>query len=287
MYIPRPPEHIFENRGNPGHGQTVRIIKEILYPESGGIEVWYKDQPYPKKGFPYPEAVMSSGHLKRGAMAALRMLSFKASPLNAFLDFAENCLHDHFLDPQRYNAALREIYRAGIEVSKNERQKLLVRIFCQIFQDDNAYCLRLQDVSEVMTRQGFIKDPKGELIKALKAGWERDFGPNDDSQRKKWELIIKAVPYLFLIPSFRRFIKDFAKEVDLQRLWLDEADYYWCAERIDYNFRGKPMNVRQKEVGYKVNELYRLIGGDGIEIQQKDKEAPNDDQRFIQKEKDN
>lgn len=111
-------------------GQFYHIAERIEYPENGGILIHYKGMPFPKKGYPFPEAVFANDNQKHitrfligifeGKETILPLIVFALLPwklkfkkiekiLSEYGKIGAWMLNEAFLVPIRYTEFSREI----------------------------------------------------------------------------------------------------------------------------------------------------------------------------------
>lgn len=227
-YIPKPPDNVYENdpdilKKNPLN----MIIERIEYPESGGIFVWYVGQKYPKKGFPYPEAVESICDVKRVIVAFMTFVSkvkilapffyiFQKQLIESFVVYAKRALERHYLKPSYLIDTVKHLYDIGMAIAKNDTERELVKIISHIIQYDSAYRIRMQ----ILAEEAYIDNPKKLVEWMIDKGFSKE---KNNSQASKW-LKLK-IAFVFL--PYKRFIKDWINHLDLTKLLSDESDRYY------------------------------------------------------------
>lgn len=228
FYIPKPSEEVFENdpdilKKNPLN----MIIQRIEYPEEGGIFIYYQGAYYPKKGFPYPEAIESICDVKRVIVAFMTFVSkakiaaplfyfFQEELLDAFVIYAKRALERHYLKPRYLIDTIQELYFAGMSVAITKNEEELVKIICHILQYDSAYRIRMQ----ILAEEAYKAKPDNLVEWIINEGFKRE---KDNNQANKW-LKLKAA-YTFL--PYKHFITKWINEVDLTKLFSDESDKYF------------------------------------------------------------
>ncbi|MCK9319537.1 hypothetical protein [Methanoculleus sp.] len=154
-----------------------------------------------------------------------------------------------------FNTALEKEYKPKkpfteywIEDSnENKKLKLLVplaKMFnfaVYVLEFDSAYRWQLQDGLSELNKKN---DPIKELNRICDIIIERY---QNDDVREKYLAIKKITKILKFSPMFRRILKNFFDELDIEKIKLDEHDLYYCLNRADYNFKGIPLEDRIKE----------------------------------------
>lgn len=178
-------------------------------------------------------------------------LSTKLPPLNQFSPFSKEII--------------RVAHEAtGITVNRPEGRytqamsDLSDLIICLVsfFEFDTAYRFRFQDaMGETLTRNNLRKkslvlfkifsDMDNPII------WVRnafDLAISREKHIKEKLIALKKLSLLilWLSPKARRFVKEFVAKLDINKIRLDRADFYFCLRRIGYNYRGISYDDRLK-----------------------------------------
>ena len=170
---------------------------------------------------------------------------------------------------ERYNAMTNELRRAlEVSIAKELKRKGTNRIvlrsdkatkheFYELIRDiaefiylfiehDNAYRMRLQDISEEIDKVSAAESITKEI--------NRLFGIVIDREneycgiRHKWVQMRRLIiPALYMSKNLRDLTKRFILELDLKKIALDEHDWYFCLKRRGYRFRDIPVDMRLKE----------------------------------------
>lgn len=299
--IPRPPKDIFLNQKkevisnlNETPESVLKenpkgfLVKRIEINEVKGIFVYYEDCPYPRRGFPFPEAVASINIVKRIIMDYTRLLSSKEMILSWILIilskrrierietmlsiFERSCypiVKDYIVKPNLMTPLASELqgiiygFLAYSGIS-SRIAKQIAYIFGEIFEYDNAYRFRVQDIFSESSKELLTKDPIKEIRRLLKIYMSRE-GDRVKLHRikgkryvsDKFREIAILISIMLLVPTIRKaFIKAIANS-DFDRLKLDEIDKFWCKNREDYNFQGLSYEERMKD--YKTIPSYEFI----------------------------
>ena len=155
------------------------------------------------------------------------------------------------VNDKRYSPAVREIWRVltifigEIKDDKIQRQAFRLRnLVCLIFNTDLPHRLKLQDIlSEIDIK---AQSPRKEIGRVLDIFISRIRNQHEIGM---WGNIKK----LFIVLSLRfyrpmnKWLVRFFSEVDLEKIKLDEADWYFTLQRDDYNYRGVSLEDRRKE----------------------------------------
>jgi len=113
-----------------GQGQKFHMFERVEYPPEGGIYVYYRGLPYPKKGFPYPEAIWMNDVLKKNLRLVLDTFGQKGMVLagigfiltpwkikmrvaekfiQGFASISQWLMSSHYLKEERHSPAAREV----------------------------------------------------------------------------------------------------------------------------------------------------------------------------------
>lgn len=112
---------------------------------------------------------------------------------------------------------------------------------------DNAYRFRLQDVLPLLDRDAVKKDVIGEVRRLMEILINRENPAVGVSY--KWRAIKKMViPLLYVNKDLRNFAREFLLELDIDKIKMDEHDFYYSRRRHTYMFEGKPTHERLEEV---------------------------------------
>jgi len=242
-----------------------KFLREEL-PETGGIYRYYEDVPYAYKGHPSPEAQIMTNMIKRFFVSTAKFL--KSSKLSAialaiaprsfqkklFESYIDNYLWCHVQmirwKNDKYCICCREIIRAGEKISyRFEGQHMgyigkLAHLAANILEFDNAYRWRIQDTFTGLKKKEVLKDVSsgiGEMIYVM--------GRREEPARRteKYEDIKSALKLLlFIRRDFKKILYEFLKELNFDKMKLDEGDIYWNLTRTDYNILGLPYKERAR-----------------------------------------
>lgn len=262
-----------------------RIAERIDYPPDGGMQVFYQGHPYPEKIFPFPEAFYCLDSVKRAIMNSLRVVRhswimsfgllwicvwpFKSRLfsiiLEQFFEFSNHTLSKIAIKPNFYCPSGREIHRAGMETivqltnndeDRNQGQRILNTI-CLIWEFDNAYRYRGQDLMASVDPKEMTAHPVRALKKLCAVA-----GARDSFLRDKFKMISVGLTILMLNRQVRNVVKVFFLYVDIEKLYLDAGDRYWCYHFAEYNFDNLDLEGR---VTFR-QMLYQAMMQDGKEL---------------------
>ena len=209
----------------------VPIIDYIDY--SDGIKLFMRGVPYARKGFPTPEAVFATNVAKRAFMMMfnpLMLIGWKKNK-ERFERCASWSMSRFYLKPQNLCPTAREL----IKLPFGETAKIMAHIF----EYDDAYRYRLQDVMSELNKENLFKNPRKELSRLVDLLIVRDTAQNMRDKFKTVKLFL-----WLLVPFKRKFLKSI-KDLDLDKMKFDEDDRYWVLLRNDeYLFFGENKEQR-------------------------------------------
>mgnify|MGYP001592421835 CR=1 FL=1 len=261
--IPYPPVEVFKNRmpsviqhltRTP---QVLPIISKIEYPPEGGMYVYYKDIPYPRKGFPFPEGVQAANiakrlmigqirYLKKNWFAAVSLLRRKNLQewLRELNSAANIALDPYLLKPERYQPVNRELRKfinvflteIGIELSDDYAETLTT-----LFEYDDAYVLILKDLASETSVEKLLKDPVGEFERLYLILKSRD---KRTSMREKARSFVFLFRLLFLLPRVRKAFRKALTSIDFSQVQMDQGDRYNALRWSTYDFFGESLETR-------------------------------------------
>lgn len=143
-------------------------------------------------------------------------------------------------------------YVSPAEASTDKGLRLPVLIaklsgfICFFLEHDNAYRFRVQDALGCLNKENVKKSIIGEvrrLFGILKSRENSQYGI-----REKWERLEKLiVPFLYVSRTARRIARNTLLEIDIDKIKLDEDDWYFCLRRRAYNFKGVSLEDRLRE----------------------------------------
>lgn len=291
FYIPQPPDIIFSHLNNEeesvGFNTTpVSVLKEnpnalliekIEIEENKGIFIHYKDMQYPRRGFPFAHAVAQINVIKRVIIDTLSLISSKElilgyiglliSPkrienidkaLTIFCNLSYPLIKKYLVKPVLMTPFSSEFqgivygFLSNVGICASTSKKLAY-IAGAIFEYDNAYRYRLEDIFSETTKDKLIESPIKETRRLFKIYLSREVhGRNYKYDKKryvtdKFEVFYKLISLALLIPKIKESFKLAIKRSEFNRLQLDEVDIYWCKNREDYDFQGKSYKERMKD----------------------------------------
>lgn len=236
------PPDVFANRPRV---YKSRIIERTEATKQG-FKTYYENEPLPQKIIHNPGAEIGVQIIKKTLNILLRILSKPYFGLPAIIFFNikkmfqiledsgfRDDINPHVLKREFYCPAVGELYDAI-------KNKMIRNIICHLFQYDNSYRYRMQDILGNLDKS---KPLKREIIRLFDLWLTREKA--EKMIRKRW-LLKKALWIFLLIFWFKygRIAKEFVQKIDIEKIKMDEADIYYCLNRPDYDFQGKSYEKR-------------------------------------------
>lgn len=294
--IPTPPKELFMHQGTKEQGilkeNPVAFIIEKMETKEKGIEVWYRDIPFPRKGFPTPEAVACANIVKRILIETIKTFSYpqfiiswvlalftytKAPKIKyghemgkervkvlekLFLSFNRICygiMSEYILKPEYMTPLASElqglifVFLCRIGIEQGTARQFGL-IFGAVIQYDDAYRYRIQDIFSETTKEKLESDPYKEVKRLLGLILERE---RDWTVQNKYKAIGKLIALPLKLKVVKYALRSALRNCEFSRLQFDEADKYWCKNRTDYNFLGKSYGERM--VGFKTVQGLNIV----------------------------
>lgn len=286
-FIPKPPKDLFMYQDSPEVGILKEntqhyIIEKIETVPGKGIQVYYKDIKYPRKGFPTPESVSAVNIVKRLFIEFIKMMGspqffislillfiFRSKKrelkdgiptgnyikissieklLTSFNRISYGVVSPYMLKPENMTPLASELqgviyaFFARFGI-ENGISRQFALIFGTLIEYDNAYRYRLEDIFSETTKDKIVSDPYREIKRLMDIFIKRE---KMWMVGDKFKVLLKIISLSLLFPKVRSSIKSAFRTCNFDRLKLDEADIYWCSTRVDYDFQGKSYEERVK-----------------------------------------
>lgn len=197
-------------------------------------------------------------------LAFLFMYLFRRTRLLVAFSFLmheidERVMKWYDIPENHYNEFTKEIKRAVKQsLGDNLWSKLIwqiTRFVCLAFEIDNAYRLRLQDaITEAYKRKG----KQMTIFNILEVLVEREHGMTAEGNNmvKKWRRFkFSLLVMLWLSPTLSGIIKNILTNLNVEKVRMDESDWYYCLQFKSYNFASKSFDERIREKGRLDREL--------------------------------
>ena len=204
-----------------------------------GTLVYLKGHKYPHKGLPTPEAVHAVNIVK-----ALS-LEYVKCPFFNYDKIAWKVMSQFILEHEYQTKATQTIrdmialflFKIGYEETKACR---IADIISHIFEYDQAYRFRVQDLASETSVKALTSYPQKEIKRLLAINEKRDY----NVVSKKFKLVSKFIGFALWIPKYKRAFKETVRAVGIKGLQFDENDKYWANMKIDYNYFGQTYEQR-------------------------------------------
>ena len=259
-----PPREVFDDGGtyieadstNPVSQKQSPLVIGVEFPEEGGMLLYLENQKHPKKGWPFKQAIMSIDAVKKFIMFFLKFVmalpknivtgKVGRSFMEGFGNYADFIFKQNgvYLKSKYYCTMVREIDRVGMLMAQDDVERRFVRAVCMIFEFDDAYRYRLQDMLDEMDKDAFIKNPSKETRRLFDIMISRSQEDAEMLRQGKLPLMRNFLFWILYIPVIRRTAREFLKQVELEKLYLDTMDAYQCLTWNGYNFGGKTLYQR-------------------------------------------
>lgn len=250
-----------------GPGLRFHIFERVEYPESGGIFVYYRGLKYPKKGFPFPEAVASVNILKRNIRYLLMVFSSKGAllPLFAFAlqpwkvktqtiirilselnRISQSIIQPYVLQENRYSVPVNEygkFVHAFLRSIGCGYEAEMAQIAKTLIEYDDAYRYRIEDMITEASKEMLLKNPRKEVTRLIGEYLKREKAAQVIDMAKAARLLASVI---FLHPRIKKAFRSGIEAMDFQKAGLDEADSYHVLNWSDYDFWGKSFDTRSR-----------------------------------------
>ena len=234
-----PPREVFLN-SNRVFGEYQGIQKfslkgwKIILDDEGMFFDNSKD-PYLYPGVVCPPIIQSISLYKRAVIGKIKslknpftLLSLKES-IRELREIAETSVEKYHLKPHRYSHAIREVYQILDKMFPNRKivdsASDFVHDICSVLEFDNAYRFSFQAFMGNLDRKLLKTNPKRAIMENIE--YTIDEEPNH-SKKEHWKEIKWAFKVLWLVSrKFRKLVKQFMKEADMDEIKPNEADIYF------------------------------------------------------------
>jgi hypothetical protein len=254
-------------------GTIVYLTQSVKYPDSGGMLMKYKDVPYLRQGFVFPEAMNNINNMKRITVLFLAFLKGKgikgrigavlahycwvADWMFQWYDPSTKSVRGIYLKENRYRRSVRELIKLinnfldylGIKVEgANVSKQDFGRVIGTMIEFDNAYYSRMEDIFGEINKESLLKNPIKELTRVYETYKLREKGHIEF----KFESIIKILRYAFWFPGVKKAFRKAIESIDLEKMKMTTGgkgeinDTYFSMKYEGYDFLGKTIQERQK-----------------------------------------
>ena len=228
--------------------------REVREVEGEGIFTYYHGIDIPTVGVSpfyqdFPTAMAEVDKVKRVLREYLKnpFIVFRLEKmLVGFNGFADKCLMQWYLDEKYWAPTTRQVYRfvftflyeigIGLEISNKTAE-----IAANLFERDNAYSRRLNDLTSMTTKEAMIAHFPKEVKRLLAINAERE---NTGDVNGKFKNIYWLIRAAYLIPKYKRAIFNGLKAVEWEKWQLTESEIFHTLVWKDYNVQGRNYEER-------------------------------------------
>ena len=246
------------------------LVEDVITPKEGGIFTKYRGCSYLFKGFADRKVVEAIAVPKKLLFIFTRLtksLSMKfflvvlfffnrkifINVFDACLEIIHSQIRNHILKLDRYCIYVIEFRKSfdGIinGLKEEEYKDRTIRIgdtTCMTLEYDAAYKFRVQDVLPNLDIEKLKVSPSSEIGRLFDILIERE---SYIEMKTKWRKIKKiAVLVLKISKKARKYVILLLESIDLDKIKLDEADWYYCLRRPDYRYGDVAIEERMREV---------------------------------------
>jgi hypothetical protein len=248
------PEKIFKNRrAQPLSGAevTTYLTTKVKEVKGKGIFTYYQGIKIPRVGVSptyedFPMAMAEIDKVKRVLREYLKnpfLLFRPEKTLREFNLFADKCLGQWYLDEKYWCPATWQICRfilwtlMDLEIDGDVCVKT-AEIVATLFEYDDAYRYRLNDLMSETTQEAMIRNPRKEIKRLLEIINTRD------SVKEKTGKVGRLISFLLLIPKVKRAMIRGLEAVDWQGWQLTESEIFHTLLWDGYDVQGKKEDER-------------------------------------------
>lgn len=248
-------------------------IKRVEFPPDGGVLTHFDKYKYPMKCFPMGETVERVDEGKKVLRAVVDsiirisrgnklkslffLIFFKKQfeilfqgLIGSFYATIRNCRNK----PEMYCISVRETRRVLLLLKKwygkekiagnynYETWDKLIDFFCMFMEYDDSYRYKYQDVMVELNKDNVEKNPIREIKRLINIIIRKE---QEDSMKSKWRMISKFIGFLRFKPYYKKIIKSFLLEINLDRIRMDEADMFHASIKKNYDW---PKKEEKKEI---------------------------------------
>lgn len=256
----------------------INVFERITVPEDGGILRHYAGLKYPRKGFPFPEAINAIDIVKAYTMSVLytvgqkelkwsilgfvflswkKKLKIIENALNRYIIFSDRVMNvvrfrdgtvgPIYLQKQYYSNFARELWKLIanflIELGINESTADRVgEIIATLFEYDDAYRYRMEDIMSETDKWTLRTQPRAELKRLGAIMIKRDHIVGN-----KFDLGIKVLRMVLLSGKIRQALRMAIFMSDFKNLQYDDIDRHCVLQYAEYDFMGTTEKEREAE----------------------------------------
>lgn len=251
------------------HQENLYLFKKVEAVKGQGMLVSYDGALYPARGFPTQEVFAATYFIKRTIRESLKFpLLFLYSKKKLIRSFnligfisLENAIHPNYIFcPAAEKIRLMvKTFLKEIGIPEKDANFFAKYIAC-IFEHDNAYRYRVQDLATESNELDLLNNPSREIKRLLGIFLERDDNP---VVREKFNRFVFFIKIALFFPKYKKAFKK-AVLLGLDGLKYDRQDWYWVCQRTDYLYGGLTKEERLKEFDiypklYTLEELKAMV----------------------------
>lgn len=250
----RVPADYFVN--NPGQktkdAQILYDFEKVELTTTQGALVYIKNASYPHKTIPISEAVGQINILKEYTKQNIYNLVFLfgiTKFINNFNVFFEKCFFNYRVEVKYMCPFAKSVFYIINDIANylNLKNKPTIAQFAyniaHVFEFDDAYRYRAQDVFSMLNALNFNKNIRKELRRVFDIALGREV---HEPQRNKMAKLYKLIIYSTYIPGLSKALKAVIP-VYLYALRFDAGDIYWAGFKDNYHFMGVTHEEHKKK----------------------------------------
>ena len=225
-------------------------IKQIKWGKDG-IETIIEGADFPSRGYAPPEAVFANNIVKRLIVKGLPLVNPLRSfhtVIEGFSEISWKIMSPYLLKYEYLMPFTKEIYKlsysfsVSMGISKGYSVNFAT-IMAHLFEYDNAYRMRLQDLFTETSKEKLLLSPRAEIRRLLELNRVRE-NQHGEGVSNKFKLLADVMCLLMMWPKLSQAFKKAISESDYPKLCLDQVDTYWVCHRTDYLYLGKTYEER-------------------------------------------
>jgi hypothetical protein len=224
-------------------------LQKVEFPDKGGVLTWMDGYELPFEGFPFFEFVDRIDLLKKmsrsllsGMFHTFREKKFLLIFLLPVIPILPHLLcvavytfhrfvERFMLREERYCDAVRELYRC---FPKNNLSLQIRDLVCMLFEMDNAYRYRFQNLIIEVDKKAVKKNVIKELLRLTDLASSRE---KHEDIRNTWKLVRLALRfYVRFDLKLKRIIKNVLLNIDIEKVKMSESAKLFSSKREDYDF---------------------------------------------------
>lgn len=225
-------------------------LKEVVFPNDGGVLTFIDGYEHPYRGFPYFEQVERVNDIKKiarkvfgkvygaaqgiGKLKLMALLPMMQPLIEGFRYAFWYHTSKYRMKPMRYSQPVRELYKAWNTLGDSEEIREWRDITCLVLEFDNAYRYRFQDVVSELNKEDLKKNPAKEITRMIKLLCERETESDSVAMWKQREKLVYFV--LKFSKENLKMVQGVLLAINLDEIMLNVNDRYFCAMRKDYHF---------------------------------------------------